>query len=287
MSNILITGSDGQLGCELKWLASNYPQHRFYFTTRKEVDICYPEQIAAFCQEHQIENIINCAAYTKVDRAESEKEICYLVNATAVKNLGLIAKKMNIQLTHLSTDYVFDGQKKEPYKENESTHPINIYGKSKQIGEQYLLDINPKNCIIIRTAWVYSSAGNNFVKSMLRLSEKNQELKIVCDQIGTPTYAGDLAQMLLDLLPKIKNTNTAIYHYTHMGSASWFEFAKEIFKQAHNSCRVKPIATANYPTAAQRPLFTVLDKSKIITDFDLKIPHWKTALTVCLKKLST
>lgn len=285
MSNILVTGANGQLGSEIRTLASNYNQYHFFFTTKSDLDITSIDSIREFCTANQINTIINCAAYTAVDKAEEETDFCNAVNNTATANLATIAKEQNIKLIHTSTDYVFNGINHVGFKEDDVPNPINVYGKTKWLGEEALKRINPENSIIIRTSWVYSSFGNNFVKTMLKLAETREQLTIISDQIGTPTYAHDLAKTMLDILPKINNVEVETYHYANEGVCTWYDFAFEIFSKTNTNCKVLPIETKDYPTAALRPLFSVMNKSKIKNAFQIEIPHWKTSLENCLNKL--
>ncbi|AYJ77654.1 dTDP-4-dehydrorhamnose reductase [Aliarcobacter cryaerophilus] len=282
--NILVTGSNGQLGSEIKELSSNY-NYNFFFTTRDDIDITSKESIKEFCQTNSINVIINCAAYTAVDKAESDMENADLVNRKAVKKLSIVAKELNIKLIHISTDYVFDGKNFKPYVEEFQTNPQSVYGKTKLDGENEIRDINPLNSIIIRTSWVYSYYGNNFVKTMLRLGKEKEELGVIFDQIGTPTYAKDLAKTILDIVPQIENSKVEIYNYSNEGVLSWYDFAKEIMKMAKLNCKINPIETYQYPTPAKRPHFSLLNKSKIKSKFNLEIPYWKDGLDDCLKRL--
>ena len=282
--NILVTGSMGQLGSEIKELSSNY-NYNFFFTTRDDIDITSKDSIKEFCQTNSINVIINCAAYTAVDKAQSDIENADLVNRKAVKKLSIVAKELNIKLIHISTDYVFDGKNFKPYVEEFQTNPQSVYGKTKLDGEIELLDINPLNSIIIRTSWVYSYYGNNFVKTMLRLGKEKEELGVIFDQVGTPTYAKDLAITILNIVPQIENSKVEIYNYSNEGVLSWYDFAKEIMKMAKLNCKVKAIETYQYPTPAKRPHFSLLNKSKIKSKFNLEIPYWKDGLDDCLKRL--
>ncbi|PRM92470.1 dTDP-4-dehydrorhamnose reductase [Aliarcobacter cryaerophilus] len=282
--NILVTGSMGQLGSEIKELSSNY-NYNFFFTTRDDIDITSKDSIKEFCQTNSINVIINCAAYTAVDKAQSDIENADLVNRKAVKKLSIVAKELNIKLIHISTDYVFDGKNFKPYVEEYQTNPQSVYGKTKLDGENEIRDINPLNSIIIRTSWVYSYYGNNFVKTMLRLGKEKEELGVIFDQIGTPTYAKDLAITILDIIPQIENSKVEIYNYSNEGVLSWYDFAKEIMKMAKLNCKINPIETYQYPTPAKRPHFSLLNKSKIKSKFNLKIPYWKDGLDDCLKRL--
>ena len=282
--NILVTGSMGQLGSEIKELSSNY-NYNFFFTTRDDIDITSKDSIKEFCQTNSINVIINCAAYTAVDKAQSDIENADLVNRKAVKKLSIVAKELNIKLIHISTDYVFDGKNFKPYVEEFQTNPQSVYGKTKLDGENEIRDINPLNSIIIRTSWVYSYYGNNFVKTMLRLGKEKEELGVIFDQVGIPTYAKDLAITILDIIPQIENSKVEIYNYSNEGVLSWYDFAKEIMKMAKLNCKINPIETYQYPTPAKRPHFSLLNKSKIKSKFNLEIPYWKDGLDDCLKRL--
>ncbi len=282
--NILVTGSMGQLGSEIKELSSNY-NYNFFFTTRDDIDITSKDSIKEFCQTNSINVIINCAAYTAVDKAETDEINADLINRKAVKKLALVSKELNIKLIHISTDYVFDGKNFKPYVEEFQTNPQSIYGKTKLDGENELININPLNSIIIRTSWVYSYYGNNFVKTMLRLGKEKEELGVIFDQVGTPTYAKDLAITILNIVPQIENSKVEIYNYSNEGVLSWYDFAKEIMKMAKLNCKVKAIETYQYPTPAKRPHFSLLNKSKIKSKFNLEIPYWKDGLDDCLKRL--
>ncbi|MCT7406440.1 dTDP-4-dehydrorhamnose reductase [Aliarcobacter cryaerophilus] len=282
--NILVTGSNGQLGSEIRELASKY-SYNFFFTDRNNIDITSKNSIRNFCQINSINVIINCAAYTAVDKAESDMENADLVNRKAVKKLSIVAKELNIKLIHISTDYVFDGKNFKPYVEEFQTNPQSIYGKTKLDGENEIRDINPLNSIIIRTSWVYSYYGNNFVKTMLHLGKEKEKLGVIFDQVGTPTYARDLAKIILDIIPQIQNEKVEIYNYSNEGVLSWYDFAKEIMKMAKIDCKINPIESFQYPTPAVRPHFSVLNKAKIKAMFNLEIPYWKDGLDDCLKRL--
>ena len=234
--------------------------------------------MADFCTKNKINVIVNCAAYTAVDKAEKEPNQADAINHLAVKSLANIAKSQSIKLIHISTDYVFDGTAHKPYKESDSTNPQSVYGKTKLDGEQAMQAINPVNSIIIRTSWVYSEFGNNFVKTMLRLGKERDELNVVCDQIGTPTNARDLAKAILETIPQLTNDNVEIYHYSNAGVCSWYDFAQTIFEINNIKCQVKPIPSEAYPTPAKRPYYSVIDKGKIVKKFDLDINHWRTSL---------
>ena len=282
--NILVTGSNGQLGSEIKELSSNY-SYNFFFTDRNSIDITCKDSIRNYCKANDINVIINCAAYTAVDKAETDIESADIGNRKALKKLALISKELNIKLIHISTDYVFDGKNFKPYCEEFQTNPQGIYGKTKLDGENEMRDINPKDSIIIRTSWVYSSFRNNFVKTMLRLGKEKEFLGVIFDQVGTPTYARDLAKAILDIIPQIKNKKVEIYNYSNEGVLSWYDFAKEIMRMAKLNCKVNPIETFQYPTPAKRPHYSLLNKSKIKSTFNVEIPYWKDSLDECLIKL--
>lgn len=284
MLNVLVTGSKGQLGSELEELSSAY-KHNFFFTDRDELDITIQENINRFVELNNINIIINCAAYTAVDKAESEVALALKINSKAVKSLAEVSKEKAIKLIHISTDYVFNGENFIPYVETDNTNPNSVYGESKLSGEKALLEINPRNSIIIRTSWVYSSFGTNFVKTMLRLGKEKELLGVIYDQVGTPTYARDLAKVILNILPKIKNDTVEVYHYTNEGVLSWYDFAKEIMKMAKIDCKINPIETKEYPTPAKRPHYSLLNKVKIKEKFNIEIPYWKDSLSECLEKL--
>ena len=282
--NILVTGSNGQVGSEIRELASKY-SYNFFFTDRNNIDITSKDSIKEFCKTNNINVIINCAAYTAVDKAQSDEINADLINRKAVKKLALVSQELNIKLIHISTDYVFDGKNFKPYCEEFQTNPQSIYGKTKLDGENEMRDINPKNSIIIRTSWIYSYYGNNFVKTMLRLGKEKEELGVIFDQIGTPTYAKDLAKIILDIVPQIDNQKVEIYNYSNEGVLSWYDFAKEIMKMAKLNCKINPIETYQYPTPAKRPHFSLLNKNKIKSTFNIEIPYWKDGLDDCLRRL--
>ena len=282
MFNVLVTGSKGQLGSEIKKLSKNY-SYNFFFTDKEELNISQKEAVFTFIEENSIKIIINCAAYTAVDKAETEQYLADSINHKAVTYLAQIAKDKNIKLIHISTDYIFDGENFRPYIETDSSNPTGVYGKTKLDGEKALERINPKNSIIIRTSWVYSSFGANFVKTMLRLGKEREVLDVIFDQVGTPTYARDLAKIILDILGKIQNENVEIYHYSNEGVLSWYDFAKEIMKMAKIDCDINPIETKEYPTSAKRPHYSLLNKKKIKKQLNITIPFWKDSLVECLK----
>ena len=278
MNNILVTGGNGQLGSELREIAPNYQDYNFLFTDVKDLDITNHNAVEAFIESNNINVIINCAAYTAVDKAESEPELSDAINHLAVANFAQIAKDKNIKLIHISTDYVFDGTNYKPYLETDIPNPQSVYGQTKLDGELAMQKINPANSIIIRTSWVYSKYGNNFVKSMLRLAETRDEISVVADQIGSPTNAADLALTILGILPKLENNEVDLYHYSNEGVCSWYDLANAIFEIKGQDIKVIPIGSIQYPTPAERPFYTVLDKSRIKQLYNTKIPHWRKSL---------
>ena len=280
MNNILVTGGNGQLGSELKEIVHNYKDYNFLFTDVKDLDITNHTAVKEFIEINNINVIINCAAYTAVDEAESEPELSDAINHLAVANFAQIAKEKNIKLIHISTDYVFDGTNHKPYVETDTPNPQSVYGKTKLDGELALQQINPANSIIIRTSWVYSKFGNNFVKTMLRLAETRDEISVVADQVGTPTNAANLAKAILNILPQIKNETVELFHYSNEGVCSWYDFAKAIFEIKGISIKVNPIETKQYPTPAKRPFYSVLNKTNIKEKYLLVIPYWKESLLI-------
>jgi len=265
-------------------LSSDY-KYNFFFTSRVELDISNENDIKTFVEANDTNIVVNCAAYTAVDKAEDEKELADKINRKAVKKLAKISNELNIKLIHISTDYVFDGTAYKPYNEVFQTNPKSVYGQTKLDGEKEMIKINPKNSIIIRTSWVYSSFGNNFVKTMLKLGRARENLGVIFDQVGTPTYARDLAKTILDIIPNIINEKVEIYNYSNEGVLSWYDFAKEIMKMAKIDCNINPIETYQYPTPASRPHFSLLNKSKIKKEFDIEVPFWKDSLAECLRRL--
>lgn len=291
MSNILVTGSHGQLGSEIRTIVQSnpkdYTEQKFFFTVKDTLDIRDKDAIELFIKEHNIDTIINCTAYTAVDNAEDNIIMADAINREAVRNLALLSIQNSVKLIHISTDYLFDGNTYKPYTEDIKSNPQGIYSKTKLAGEQELRQVNPPEAIIIRTSWIYSSFGANFVKTMLRLGEQKDELSVVFDQIGTPTYARDLASAILWILkhPIEPTKDVAIYHYSNEGVASWYDFAKAIFEFANIDCKVSPIETYQYPTPAKRPYYSVLNKSKIKNAYNLEIPYWRDSLKECLEKI--
>jgi len=280
---ILVTGSTGQLGSEIKALSSIYPELEFVFTNSSELDICNQVKLTEFVKDNGFKGIINCAAYTAVDKAEQNAGIAGLVNAKAVGHLVAVSQRCQIKLIHISTDYVFDGNSNRPYTERMPVCPLGAYGKTKRAGEMEIL-YSPSNSIIIRTSWLYSSFGNNFVKTMLRLGEERESLSVVYDQVGTPTYARDLAQVCLNIIsqPGRIDLKGKLYHYSNEGVASWYDFAQAIMDMAGIDCKLNPIESKDYPTPTRRPAYSVLNKAKIKADFGIDIPHWRTSLKACM-----
>ena len=286
MSSLLVTGANGQLGSELRELTSKYPSYNFIFTDIEELNITDHNLVEQFIVVNNINIIINCAAYTAVDKAESEVKISDNLNHLAVMNFARIAKIHQIKLIHISTDYVFDGNTFKPIIETDTPNPQSVYGKTKWDGEKAMQIINPANSIIIRTSWVYSSFGKNFVKTMLKHGKERVFLNVIDDQVGTPTYASDLAKIILEVIPQINTTEVELYHYSNEGVCSWYDFAKAIFEEKKINCKVNPISTDKYPTVAKRPHFSLLNKNKIKSSFNIEIPYWKDSLKNCLLKLS-
>jgi dTDP-4-dehydrorhamnose reductase len=277
--NILVTGSRGQLGSELRTISVQYKGLHFFFYDLPELDITRRDQVDRACLEHGIEVIVNCAAYTAVDRAESDVDAAFMVNRDGVAVLAECARDRQALLVHISTDYVFNGESSVPYRETDVANPIGVYGISKWEGEERIRQIAPSH-IIIRTSWLYSGFGNNFVKSMLRLGADKRMLNVVFDQVGTPTYASDLASAIVSIIEKHDQHNNyaETYHYSNEGVCSWYDFACAIMKTRNLQCRVLPIDSNEYPTLARRPHFSVLHKAKIKADWGLDIPHWYDGL---------
>ena len=299
---ILVTGSNGQLGMELQQLAPAYPSFQFIFTNRTEFSLDDFDSINNFIALHQPQYLINCAAYTAVDKAETEKELAFKINTEAPGIIAAACKANNVQLIHISTDYVFNGMGNTPYKEDNATDPVNLYGESKLEGEKKVMQLNPGS-IIIRTSWVYSEFGKNFVKTMLRLMADKDEISVVSDQSGTPTYAADLADAIVQLILTLENpthlpietgtppdsyrdsTHPGIYHFSNEGHITWYDFAMAIKELTGSSCIVNPIPTSQFPTAAKRPFYSVLDKTKIQQTFGVQVKDWKKSLTICMERL--
>ena len=282
---VLVTGSNGQLGLSIKNQAGSFPNFHFIYADADELDITNIEKLKIFFQKNKIDALINCAGYTAVDKAEAEREMAFLINAQAVKNLASLSNEFSFFLVHISTDYIFDGAKKTPYVETDIPNPQSTYGHSKFAGENEITR-HAKNAVILRTSWLYSEYGNNFVKTIQRLANERTEIKVVSDQTGTPTYAGDLAEVILKILThKTGDPGVKIYHYSNEGIASWFDFAKAIVEFGQYDCKVKPITTEEYSLPAKRPSYSVLSKANIEKDFQLIIPDWKHSLKKCLDKM--
>ena len=280
--NILVTGSNGQLGNELRRISGDYPEFRFFFTDLNELDITISEAVNDFFSENCIQTVVNCAAYTAVDKAEKEEKAAMLVNAVATEYLAEACKNAQATLIHISTDYVYDGVACTPYSELHATAPSSAYGRSKLAGEKAAL--NAVKSVIIRTSWLYSSYGNNFVKTMLRLGKEREQLNVVFDQVGTPTYAADLARAIMAIIVQAKSNNlkTGIFNYSNEGVCSWYDFAHEIMVQSGLKCVINPIETKDYPLPAPRPHYSVLNKTRIKSEYGLEIPHWKDSLKRCI-----
>ncbi len=277
---ILVTGSNGQLGKELKQLEASFPRFDFIFLSREDLPIHHFELVRNFFKGYHPQYLINCAAYTAVDKAESEKELAFQVNAEAVGVLAAVCKEYQTRFIHISTDYVFDGTATTPYTEDSPVNPQSVYGASKLNGEKEALQFNPE-AVIIRTSWVYSEFGKNFVKTMLKLMSEKEELNVVSDQVGSPTYAADLADAILQIISSGK-WHPGIYHYSNEGVISWYDFAVAIKELSGSNCSVKPIPTSRYPTPAKRPAYSVLDKTKIKAVFGLRLKDWKSSLATCI-----
>ena len=283
--NILVTGCNGQLGNEIQLLEREYPQHQWFNTDVQELDITDVNAIRQFVLEHQIDGIINCAAYTAVDKAEEQEELCTKLNAEAPAYLASAVGSRGGWMIQISTDYVFDGTSHVPYVEDDDTCPNSVYGRTKLVGELNVQKLCEKS-MIIRTAWLYSTFGNNFVKTMIRLGKERSELGVIFDQIGTPTYAHDLAHVIMTVVRK--GIVPGVYHFTNEGVISWYDFAKAIHRIAGiKTCHVKPLHTAEYPTPARRPHYSVLDKTKIKKVYGIEIPYWEDSLRDCIEKLKS
>lgn len=287
LKRILITGANGQLGNEMRLLAKEYDSFEFDFTDIAELDLCNAEAVLEYCERSKPSYIINCAAYTAVDKAEDDIELCRKVNRDAVENLAKAATAVGAKVLHVSTDYVFDGSNTTPYLETDPVCPASAYGRTKLEGEQ-ALQANCNDHVIVRTAWLYSEFGNNFVKTMIRLGKERETLSVVSDQIGTPTYARDLADALMDIVTAAEKGNfiPGIYHYSNEGVCSWYEFTLKIHELAGiTTCQVSPIASKDYPAKAPRPAYSVLSKEKIKADYGIYIPAWEESLADCIERL--
>jgi dTDP-4-dehydrorhamnose reductase len=287
-AKILVTGANGQLGKELQDISSSFPEFRFTFLSREDMPLQHFDLVRNFFNTLKPDYCINCAAYTAVDKAESEKELAFQINGEAVGVLAAICKEHNTKFIHVSTDYVFNGEGTYPYTENFPTDPVNIYGASKLEGETQALQLDP-DCIVIRTSWVYSSHGKNFVKTMMRLMNEKTEISVVNDQVGSPTYAADLAEAIMKIIvfrsQHLIFNQGGIYNYSNEGVINWYEFALAIKEIIGSTCRVNSIPTSAYPTPAKRPAYSVLDKTKIKTTFDIELKEWKKSLEVCIAKM--
>jgi dTDP-4-dehydrorhamnose reductase len=286
IQTILVTGANGQLGWELGQLAVKYPAFKFVLVDRSQLDLSFPETFEKIIQTIAPDCIINTAAYTAVDKSETEKELAYTINATAVQELARISKVLAIPFITYSTDYVFDGAATKPYLSSTKIEPLNYYGSTKAAGETLSIEAN-ENTIIIRTSWVFSSHGNNFVKTMLRLMKERGSLNIVADQKGRPTYAKDLAMATIKMIEAIDAGKTikGIYHFANTGETTWFDFAAKIKAIAGLTCSLNPIETKDFPTPAKRPIYSVLDTSCIEQDLQISIAHWEDALSSCMKEI--
>ena len=282
---ILVTGSNGQLGNELRKTSAQYPGFEIIFTDLPELDITDQYATDDFFKNQKPDFLINCAAYTAVDKAESEPEKADQINAKATALLAAGAARYNFKLVHISTDYVFNGQHYKPYTEDDATSPQSAYGRSKLAGEEAIRQ-SGAHSLILRTSWLYSAYGHNFVKTILRLAKERSEIKVVFDQVGTPTWAADLARCILSMIDKPQPERCSIYHYSNEGVCSWYDFAQTIIKTEGLNCRVLPVRSKEFPTPAPRPAFSVLDKSKIKKDFSVQIPWWQESLRKCLKRVN-
>ncbi len=281
--NILITGCNGQLGNEIQLLEKENSQHQWFNTDVQELDITNVDAVRLFVQEHQIDGIVNCAAYTAVDKAEDNEELCTKLNAEAPAYLAKAIGDRGGWMIQISTDYVFDGSKHTPYVEDDDTCPNSVYGRTKLVGELNVQKLCERS-MVIRTAWLYSTFGNNFVKTMIRLGKERPELGVIFDQIGTPTYARDLAIAIMTAIDK--GIVPGVYHFSNEGVISWYDFTKAIHRMAGiTSCHVRPLHTAEYPTPANRPHYSVLDKTKIKQTYGIEIPYWEESLKDCIEKL--
>ncbi len=283
--NVLVTGANGLLGSEMRRLGAVSPNN-YIFTDVAELDITNGVAVALFVKQHSIEAIVNCAAYTNVDKAESDAATAELINATAVGNLAVAAKEVNATLFHISTDYVFGCEGNTPRTEEMPTAPLGVYGQTKLLGEQVVAKSGCK-ALIFRTAWLYSEFGNNFLKTMMRLTAEREQLNVVFDQVGTPTYAGDLALAIFSIIEAgVYPGNEGIYHFSNEGACSWYDFAVEIAAAAGNTgCRISPCHSSEFPSPVTRPPYSVLDKTKIKNTFDIEIPHWRESMEYCIKRI--
>ena len=286
MKTVLVTGANGQLGNSIRLLAENHPGYNFLFTDVDTLDITNPAAVRGMIKDNQVDFVLNCAAYTAVEKAEEDEALCRRINAFAVGVLGKAAHEAGAKMIHVSTDYVFSGTSYRPYVETDVTCPISTYGRTKLAGEEILQEVCP-DAVIIRTAWLYSEFGSNFVKTVLRLGKERDQLGFVFDQIGTPTYAGDLAAAILAVVTADERNAfvPGIYHFSNEGVCSWYDFTVKILQIAGIDCHVLPIETKDYPTKAVRPPYSVLNKKRIKTTYGITIPHWEESLRLCMEKL--
>ena len=281
---ILVTGANGQLGNEMRRVGAVSP-NEYIFTDVAELDITDKDAVIAFTQQNNINVIVNCAAYTNVDKAEDDEATAELINATAVRNLAEAAKSVDATLFHVSTDYVFGSEGNTPRTEDMPLNPLGAYGRTKLHGEQAIAEVGAK-AIIIRTAWLYSEYGNNFLKTMLRLTKEKETLNVVFDQVGTPTYAGDLAMTIFSIIEgDYYNGNEGVYHFSNEGVCSWYDFAQEISTAMGHKCQISPCHSNEFPSKVTRPPYSVLDKTKIKKTFDIDIPHWRESMEYCIKRI--
>lgn len=284
MTTILITGSHGQLGNEMQQASTRFPAFNYIYTDVEDLDICDKTALNTYVKANHVDIIVNCAAYTAVDKAEDDVALCFKINADAVRNIGEVAKENSLKVIHISTDYVFDGTNYMPYTEDQQVCPSTVYGKSKLAGENALFE-SCDQAVIIRTAWLYSSFGNNFVKTMLKLGKDKDSINVIFDQVGTPTYAADLASAILQVLSH-EPFVPGIYHFSDEGVCSWYDFTKSIHRIAGITCDLHPIETKDYPARTPRPHYSVLNKAKIKSTFGIVIPHWEESLVKCIEILN-
>lgn len=287
MKTVLITGANGQLGSEMHRLGM-LSSNNYLFTDVAELDITNRDAVMQYVTDNNVQVIVNCAAYTNVDKAENDEAVALLINSTAVRNLAEAAKSVDATLFHVSTDYVFGYEGNTPRTEDMPINPLGVYGRTKLQGEEAIKEVGCK-AIIIRTAWLYSEFGNNFVKTMLRLTSEKESLNVVFDQVGTPTYAGDLALTIFSIIEgDVYNGNEGIYHFSDEGVCSWYDFAVEIARIAgHRNCKINPCHSSEFPSPVTRPPYSVLDKTKIKHTFGVDIPHWRESLAYCMKRILT
>jgi len=289
---ILIIGRNGQLGRSIKKIVSlKNTKDEYTFVGRNEIDLSDLESVTTYFNKNKFDIIVNCAAYTAVDKAESEPDLANQINHLSVKQIAKVSKQQGAKLIHISTDYVFDGKNYQPYTEGDSTIPQNVYGSTKLAGERAIQEVMTTDATILRTSWLYSEFGNNFVKTMLKLCSDNKEIKVISDQIGTPTYASDLAKAVIEIIDssylKAKEQKTQIFHYSNEGVCSWYDFAENIFNIDNVTCKVVPIEGSEWKMPAKRPYYTVLNKNKFKTTFGVEIPYWRDSLYVCLKQINS